>query len=304
MKKKDMTDQSKGGTEAPYFDFIFKDFTFSKLNTSFILNHCTEPIPTEDRAFFDIHPQRIALHSGSFLLRSHLAAPLEVTVEMAEDSLTLSCPCASPKKRLCEHQAQVLINLMHRSEIRVFFDDQLRDEKLRQAAVDYGLENEGQLDDYFELILANNALKIQPRLKGLFSIANVNPKYLEDHAIPSSNKIPPEVFTPKEDRKLIIVISQHRFYKHLYLGLYEAPVSRKRKVKNPLRQLEPADFIWKTDQPQELKFFTAISTFQSSYSEGPSQKEIEALLSLTKNPLGLDVFYHDPKISENIIASS
>jgi ERCC4-related helicase len=303
MKKKDRINQSKEGVEEPSFDFIFKDFSFSNLSTSFILSHCAEPIPTEDRGAFEIQIQEISLNSGSFLLRSYFAAPLEVSVSLEQNQLTLSCPCTAPKYRLCEHQAQVLFHLMRRSEIKVFFDDVLREEKLKQAALDYGLENERQLDDFFELKIVNQSLEIQPRLKGLLSPAQLNDKFLEDHVVPSAIQTPPEVLTRK-DRKTFVVISQHRFYKHLCLGLFEAQMTKTGKVKNPLRQLAPTDFIWQTDQPEALKFFTAISSFQSSYSEGPSQKEIEALRSLIKNPLGMEAFYHDSKLSENITASS
>jgi hypothetical protein len=303
MKKKDKISQSKEGIATPSSDFISRNFTFSNLSISFILNHCAEPIPTEDRGALEIQTQQINLNSGSFLLHSHFAVPLEVSVSLEQDKLTLSCPCTAPKQRLCEHQAQVLFHLMHRPEIRVFFDDILREEKLKQVALDYGLEDERQLDDFFELKIVNQSLEIQPRLKGLLSVAQLNDKYLEDHVVPSAIPSPPEAVTRK-DRKPFVVISQHRFYKHLCLGLFEAQRTKTEKVKNPLRQLVPTDFIWQTDQPEELKFFTAISSFQSSYSEGPSQKDIEALLSLIKNPLGMEVFYHDFKISENITASS
>src|SRR5690606_6878563 len=205
--------------------------------------------------------------------------------------------------RLCEHQARTLFYLMHRIEIRVFFDDVLREEKLKEVALDYGLENERQLDDFFELKIVNQSLEIQPRLKGLLSSAQLNDKHLEDHVIPSAIQTPPEGLA-REGRKTFVVISQHRYYKHLCLGIYEGQMTKMGKVKNPLRQLSPTDFIWQTDQPEELKFFSAISTFQSSYSDGTSQKEIEALLSLAKNPLGLEFFYHNSIISENITASS
>jgi len=303
MNEKDRINQSEEGVAGPSFDFIFKNFTFSNLSTSFILNHCAEPIPAEERATSEIQTQEISLYSGSFLLRSHFAAPLEVSVSFEQDQLTLSCPCAAPKHRLCEHQARVLLHLMHRSEIRVFFDDVLREEKLKEVALDYGLENERQLDDFFELKIVNQSLEIQPRLKGLLSSAQLNDKHLEDHVIPSAIQTPPEGLA-REGRKTFVVISQHRYYKHLCLGIYEGQMTKMGKVKNPLRQLSPTDFIWQTDQPEELKFFTAISTFQSSYSEGPSQKEIEALLSLIKNPLAMEVFYHDSKMSENITAAS
>ena len=303
MKKKDKISQSKEGVATPSFDFIFKNFTFSNLSTSFILDHCAQPIPTEEVRALEIQNQEISIHSGSFLLRSPFAAPLEVSVSLEQDQLMLSCRCSAPKQRLCEHQAQVLFHLMHRSEIRVFFDDVLREEKLKQVAVEYGLENERQLDDYFELKIVNQSLEIQPRLKGLFSSAQLNDKYLEDHVIPSATLAPPEGLA-RNDRNTFVVISQHRFYKHLCLGLFEAQLTKNGKIKNPLQQLAPTDFIWKTDQPEELKFFTAISSFQSSYSEGPSQKEITALLSLVRNPLGMEVFYHDSKMSENITAAS
>src|SRR5690606_1666644 len=122
----------------------------------------------------EIQTQEISLHSGTFLWRSHFAAPLEMSVSLEQDQLTLSCPCATPKQRLCQHQAQVLFHLMHSPEIRVFFDNVLREEKLKQVALDYGLENERQLDDFFELKIVNQSLTVQPRVKGLLSSAQLN----------------------------------------------------------------------------------------------------------------------------------
>src|SRR5690606_32858771 len=102
MKKKDKINQSEEGGEEPSFDFIFKNFTFPNLSTSFVLSHCAQPIPTEEVRTLEIQTQEISIHSGSFLLRSPFAAPLEVSVSLEQDQLILSCSCSAPKQRLCE----------------------------------------------------------------------------------------------------------------------------------------------------------------------------------------------------------
>ena len=57
---------------------------------------------------------------------------------------------------------------------------------------------------------------------------------------------------------MFIVIAKHRYYDHLMVELYQAPFTKEGKLKNPLKTLNPLDFIWKTTEIEEVK----LSFFQ------------------------------------------
>jgi hypothetical protein len=85
-----------------------------------------------------------------------------VVVGQRADGLALSCDCHSAPHKLCEHQALVLTAIIKRDELRVFYDQALRYEKIRKVAVDYGLENEKELDEYFSVNYEANKIQIRP----------------------------------------------------------------------------------------------------------------------------------------------
>ncbi|WP_449438517.1 hypothetical protein [Pedobacter steynii] len=103
---------------------------------------------------------------------------------------------------------------------------------------------------------------------------------------------------------MILIFSQHRFYRHLVIELAEAEVTLTGKPKNPLTFIDPTDMIWKTENQEELKFYTGIAKFRNNYDAGKSESDLEGLKALAKNPLGLDVYLHDDKVSTNITATS
>ncbi|RXK80773.1 DEAD/DEAH box helicase [Filimonas effusa] len=102
----------------------------------------------------------------------------------------------------------------------------------------------------------------------------------------------------------IVVLRQHKYYRHLVAELYEVATTQSGKLKNPLRLLNPLDELWKTENVQYAKFFTAISRFQNQIKEGRSEADIEALRALVKNPAGLPFYSHNGTVSENVIVGS
>src|SRR5690606_40592961 len=49
-----------------------------------------------------------------------------------------------------------------------------------------------------------------------------------------------------------------------------------------------------------LKFYTAIHSFQNKYNDDELDLDAEPLKQIIKNPLGLDFYIHDRKISESV----
>jgi SNF2 family DNA or RNA helicase len=107
-----------------------------------------------------------------------------------------------------------------------------------------------------------------------------------------------------EGKKRILVFRKHKYYTHFYVELYEAEVGSNGKLKNPLVLIDPLEFIWKVDDPEELKFYTAIARFRNSYDSDRSDSDIAGLRALVKNPLKLDAYFHDTEKSPNITIRS
>ena len=103
-----------------------------------------------------------------------------------------------------------------------------------------------------------------------------------------------------EGRKRIIVIRKHRYYTHFYAELYEAAHTAAGKLKSPLILIDPLDFIWKINDPDVLKFYTALARFRNSYDADQAHSDHESLAALVKNPLKLEAYYHDPEKSATI----
>jgi hypothetical protein len=104
--------------------------------------------------------------------------------------------------------------------------------------------------------------------------------------------------------KLILIFSQHRFYRNLVLELAYVSFTNAGKVKNPLRLIDATDLLWKTNDQTELKFFSGVLKFKNNYNEGKSESDVEALKAVAVNPLKLPLFVHDDKVSPTINAAS
>lgn len=103
-----------------------------------------------------------------------------------------------------------------------------------------------------------------------------------------------------EGKQRILVLRKHKYYTHFVAELYEASLGSNGKLKNPLVLLDPLDFIWKVNDPDELKFYAAIARLRGSYDAEHTEADMEGLRALVKNPLQMDVYYHDPEKSANI----
>ncbi len=283
--------------------YIIQPFGIEQLSTTFILNHCAELISTDQRGFFDIQPTHIEINKADF---SHLAeSPTDLTVSvlLTETTMAIACGCNAPKSALCRHQAQVMFNLMHRTALRLFFDKALRHTRLKEEAIIYGLEDEPDLDLHFHLHYVNKSLEIKPIKKELIPVGRISQDEL---FTPISSQVAPPLLlsAQKEDVKTVLVLGQHRFYKHFVAELFEGQAAKNGKIKNPLKSVKPLEFIWKNHDNQVLKFLTAIARFQNNYDNEPNASDIEALKALVQNPLQLETYCHDAKINDNITAAS
>jgi hypothetical protein len=64
----------------------------------------------------------------------------------------------------------------------------------------------------------------------------------------------------------------------------EAETTQTGKIKNPVTPVDAMQLIWKAEKPQEIKFYTAINSFQNNYNEDYNPAELEALKLIVQNP--------------------
>jgi SNF2 family DNA or RNA helicase len=282
--------------------FILENFQASELNTTIILKHSADFADTSQRGFFDLQPQNIEINYASFLIQSGLA-DTTVLVEQTESDVKLSCGCSGLKNRLCDHQIQVLHNLLNRKDLRMFFDKNLRHEQIRLAAKDFGLENERDPDSYFNLEYMNKEVRIKPKLSELFPVNDATVSLLSENLLPKQDWNIPVEDAQTEMMKKVVVIGQHKYYDNFYIEILEGAQTKEGKIKNPLNTLNPLDFIWQINDPDELKFFSAVSKFQNNY-RSKSTSDVAGLRAICRNPAGFDFYYHNINISENRNAAS
>jgi len=282
-------------------DYTLENLTISEITYSELLNHSSELIDTSKRSFFDIQPQVLEVNFGLF---SNPSASFDfpmVSVSQVNNSVLLSCSCKTPKRKMCEHQVQVLYNIIDKSYFCIFFDEKLRRQKIREVAKDYGLEYEDKLDDYFELQYINKSITVKPKIKGLIPFNASTTAVLKEELLPLAGK---KIEQGEEKEKMILVLKKHKHYEQLNMELYEGNITKDGKIKNPLSLADPLKLIWKAEEIDYVKFLTAVSSFQNRFDAPNPELDIQALKLILKNPLKLDIYLHDKKIAETVNASS
>ncbi|WP_316766068.1 DEAD/DEAH box helicase [Pedobacter frigiditerrae] len=105
-------------------------------------------------------------------------------------------------------------------------------------------------------------------------------------------------------KKMVVIFSRHKYYRHLVVELASVEVAKNGKLKNPIQVLDPLDLVWKTEKQSELKFYTGISRFKNNYNESRNGSDLEALKAIATNPLNLEFYLHDEKINSIVNAGS
>ncbi|KAA5547513.1 DEAD/DEAH box helicase [Adhaeribacter rhizoryzae] len=307
MPEKEPDPRNFTSSNAHATDYLLAVASVATVNHAFILKHtAAEAVPLIGSSY-EMQPDVIGVNEGIFNGVTGSRMPAVKVVQFSA-GLWFSCACTRSKTHLCEHQAQVLQALITRPEFRVFFDAKLRRNKILPVAQDYGLAAEENLDKYFDLEYANKNITVKPKLKELLPVNPATQAILQEQLLPKLKPpMLPQSVATTPDKAYIVVIAEHKYYKHLYLELYRAAITASGKLKNPLQQINPADLIWLTENPEELKFFTAITKFQRSYEAEPGEADLAALKALVRNPLGFKFYQHNlnnNRASGNITASS
>ncbi|MGX5817190.1 DEAD/DEAH box helicase [Chitinophaga lutea] len=247
-----------------------------------------------------IFPLSLTIDAGTFTKTTAGIPFPEVSVSQEGNALVTTCTCGGAPAGLCEHQAEVLYSIIERKPFRVFFDGPLRRTTLQKTAKTYGLEEEPNLDDYFQLSYHAGDLRIEPTIKELIP---VDERTYQEELRPRQHTISPND-GPQPGKRTILVIDKHRFYQQPAFFLMHADVTQAGKIKNPVAKADPLQLIWESHDPAAIRFIAAISTFSEKMIDMEQPPDVQALQLIFSNPMQLEVYLHDRDISESISARS
>ncbi|MFP8892851.1 DEAD/DEAH box helicase [Chryseobacterium sp. EZn1] len=282
-------------------EYILDNINISTLSVYDLLKHTSDSAFIGIRDFREIYLVAIENNIGIFTKQSSLQDFPVVTISKINSTLLCSCTCSNEKNQLCSHQAEIIHCIIEDKNYRLFFDETLRKKTFLPKAKEYGLENEPDLDQYFELEYTEGKIKIQPRIKEMLPADDV---MLTRDLLPQLPSKLDELAILETGKKQILVIGKHRYYNHMTFSLMEAEITQTGKLKNPVTPVDAMQLIWKAEKPADIKFYTAITTFQNNYNEDYNPAELEALKLIVRNPLELEVYYHDREIAETVSAKS
>lgn len=277
---------------------LFEGVTIAALSESVIAQFSAGGNYPDPHGLQHVTPMSLQLNQGVFTNQYSKVAFPKVGITQEAGSLILACDCFAETDRLCEHQATALAAILKRDELRVFYDETLRHNKLKKFAADYGLENEPDLDSFFGIENVNNKLVITPLAS---SLVPVNKESIDSFKSVIVADQPP---LGTDEQTMCIVLKQHKYYQYLFVELYQGQTTKEGKIKNPLTPVAPLDFIWQTEDPQQIRFFTGIHKFQNHLNKTASETDITALKAIVNNPLGYDFYFHDNEVSEKVTANS
>ncbi len=282
--------------------FIFDDFSFENFSEQQILKYLKPQLNPDN----SLKVQLLAIHinQASFEVEATREINPIVTIVKRDKQLLLSCDCSfsHSDKFLCDYQATALSTVNKIPEYVIFFNETMRNQAFKQESIAYGLENEGNLSDYFELIFEKESYSVKSKNQQLIPLNSAALKQLKSQLLKFDS---PDIFQGQaSEKKKIIVLKQHKYYHHLCIDFYEASLTKDGSIKNPLMLLNPLDFIWNTDEQNEIKFFSALQKFASPVEQQITAAELKALKAVIRNPKDYSIFQYQKGKSDQLNASS
>ncbi|WP_051890701.1 DEAD/DEAH box helicase [Chryseobacterium vrystaatense] len=281
--------------------YIIENKSITTLSVYDLLKHTSGSSFLEIRNFDEVYPTAIESNNGVFTKSSPLQDFPDVSVSQIGSSLVSTCTCSNPKNKLCEHQTEIFHCILEEKKFRTFFDPFLRSKLFIDKAKSYGLENEPDLDAYFELEYTDGKIEVRPKIKEMLPI---DEDIFKQQLLPQRSSVIHELALQENGKRKILIIGRHRYYSHLNFSLMEADTTQAGKIKNPVGPVDAMELIWKAEEPSHIKFYTAVSAFQNNYNEDYNSAELAALKLIVQNPLGLETYYHDRELSETVSAKS
>lgn len=236
----------------------------------------------------DVQPLNIEIDNALFALNSQSKNLPDVAVSQLESDLVLTCGCDAVKSTLCEHQTLVLQTLISKPEFKIFFDKNLRLEKIKKAAEAYGMAEEEDLEKYFGLKYADRQTYVVPLNPELISVDEKSTAFLKSKLFEKSDS---NINAENEIlQKSILVFKPNKFLDSFSLELANCTITKNGSLKNPLVAANPLDEVLKYEDIETIRFYSALAKIQKDVQKA----DLNSLNFIINNPQNLG-FY----ISEN-----
>lgn len=298
--------EKKSNTEIEPYEYVVSDVDFSRYDTAFIYKYSTGV--SQFKSPYSLTPYHEVVYLNHLELGLDFQtrnSPVIVDLKEETNELILYCRCGTPKEKMCEHQAQTLYLLVQHDKYRVFFDKTMRYKLFQKEAVKYGIQNESDLDVYFELIPTYHNFEVRLKKKGLVPVDIHSLSRMKDLLIPKSTSIFKNAKEQAIDIEFVVFNYSVR-NQCLNVGLFGAKLTRDGKIKNPIQEVAIEKAILGAERMKEVKFYSAIKQLSGyrHHSEENVQLDLHALKEIISNPKRFPFYYLNQKKSESITASS
>ncbi|MFC3197386.1 DEAD/DEAH box helicase [Parapedobacter deserti] len=247
-----------------------------------------------------VKPLKLEVDRGVFTCRlpDGTLATVGIVQENGHVIVSGDLPGLSNKMTLAE--AMVLTMILRSEELNIFFKPLVRHQKLREAAMAYGLEHEPDLDLYLKPVLAEGRLTIKPRNAGLLPLDS--PK-LRELGAQAERQCHPDVAVSTAERT-IAVIARHKYYRHPVVELFDAERTQSGGLKAPLTPVDPLSLLTESASLGEAMFYAAVAKLQQVKGVDRMAADLEALRIILKNGSGHPFYYHDEQFGTKISSKS
>ncbi len=281
--------------------YIFRDTAMEQLSESHIVSAYGRGFWVDSQAVQSVRPLMLEVGAGTFTCQMPDGGEATVGVVQENREVMVSGDLPGSPNGLTDAGATVLIAILRREELGVFFRDSIRQLKLRQAAVAYGLEHEPDLDRYLMPVLVEGRLTIQPRLAGLVPLSSTRLQALEKQA--GLHRRPPAWDRPSRERT-IAVLSRHKYYRNPVIELIDAERTRSGGLKPPFTRLDPLDLLTSAEGVDATRFYAAVAKLQQVGSSDRTASDVAALRIVLENGGRHPFYYHDEQLGDNVAAKS
>ena len=277
--------------------FVFRKTDVDGLAARSAEEICAGDIFVDRRAIHRVRPLTIEVNRGTFAVGLTDGLAVSVGVVQEHGCVTVSSSTPGHPESLTLAERIVMSAILQREELGTFFRHELRQRKLKRAAVDYGLEDEPELDNFFKPVLEGGRLAIQSRLPGMLPITS--PKLLE-----LGDQAAAPLAAPIDSPLYMVVINRHKFYRNVVIDLMEAGLTKTGRPKPPFKRVEALDLAPATENPRMVRFFAAVAKFQQVDNGNRTAAKLDALRVIVQEGANFPFFYHDSEPGHQVSAKT
>ncbi len=292
----------------PHLDtFIFQNFSWEEVDEAFIKHFATLAFSGQSRTSY-LEIKSLTVNRGVFNRTTSYYEynQVECNFNPVEKELTLKCGCKDVKAVMCIHQAMIMRLIGKSPMYKMFFDAERRLEIFRNVAQEYGLENESNLEEYFDLKLTHyDHYEVVLKNKQVF---NFNKNIYSNNSIhlPEKKKFDEKSLLVKNyEKKNGLVLAEDKYTSGLRLVYFEANTTKSGNLKNPLTPINALREMEASEDLSTIRFLSGILAFNGTNSESLRNDGLrEILRPVLKNPMQLPIYLHESYISQNITVNS